>query len=278
MVVSLRYDEFRQILRSMARDGSPDLIGDFDHPAIQHGWPSWDALWPDDCAKFIIDGVDIYDDKVVEFGVQMAYHKALQFPAKSTFIQWRALVSSNSESYHQDTALFVQILSSDEQHLKVGFLHGSINPLGRGFDLPFAVNLYGDKAATLINSDGDDLSDRDLTLKTYIEEMLAFLSILACKGLKRETVAPSHRQQARRSKKGMPPLPSFVRVSTTVSEIEIEAEQHGFLRSSPRPHFRRGHVRTLYRNTEGQRIVVVSPTWVNAEPGEVPIRPYMVME
>jgi len=274
MVTPLRYDDFRRILRGMARNGSVHEVPQM----VRDGWTSWDQNWPDDCAKFVLDDADIYDSDLLDFGLQMAAHNVLAMPASAFFIQWRHDVTIDRHGVPttevQDSALFVLVLQDGGGVLKIGMMHGAIRRGEQGLNFPVAIDLYGQKAADILNGKENSWGDVDLVIATNLRELLTFLALLSAKDIIKEPHRPNERLQVKRAKKGLPPLPAFVRLKVPGTLVERERQAAGVDRSSPRPHFRRGHIRLIYKGTEKQRVVAVAPSLVNASRGAVEIRPY----
>jgi hypothetical protein len=167
----------------------------------------------------------------------------------------------------------MRVVEHTDGILRVAMMRGADSKFGSGFDLAYTINLYGEKAEFLLNSPWDNLSSWDRTARSYLDEMLSFFSLLAIKDVAKTEHKIPDRQKEKREKRGLPPLPEYVTLHVSRQAVEREAAAVGIDRSSPRPHFRRGHIRTLHRGTDGQRIIPVAPSWVNSAPGEgrVPI-------
>jgi hypothetical protein len=283
MSTQLLHDEFLETIRGLSEDFTDDNL--FVEVDLRRRWHHWASEWPNDAAKFVLNGIDLYDEAVLDFGRQMACYRALAMPASAIFVQWdMAAIRShvmdvgNISNIPPDvTGIFVRVLSQDEQCLKISMTRVSKSSGLRGADVPIAIDLFGAEAERLLNLPRQkDIIDADSIVRTYLEELLAFLAVLAIKDVKRVQHAPSPRLRAKREKKNLPPLPDYVVLYVSSAAIARAGQEIGVDRSSPRPHFRRGHIRTLYRGSDQQRLVAVAPSWVRAEPGQARVPNYIV--
>jgi len=287
-MTSILYDEFRHSLERMGELGPYDPEHATEAREMAVIWRSWSEQFPHNtAAKFVLDGIDLSDAIIRDFGVQMLQHQVLAFPSAAFYLQWDQDMTNllNGKRFTQSTAMFVVVEEQTDDVLRVHMLCGMIGPadVGRGFDLPIRINLYGQKATDLINMPWPDdttaleyQKQLDLQSKTHIEELLCFLSTLAMTSVEKERRGPSPRIQAKRIKRGQDPLPDYVllRFSPSVADSMRSAVD----RASPRPHFRRGHVRVIYKGSDRQRIVAVAPSWVNASPGQGRVPIYRVTQ
>lgn len=282
----LMYDDFSEGLARMGTLGPYDPENPERANDMAQIWQSWSDHFPHDvAAKFVVSGVDLRDAAIRDFGVQMLQHNVLALPASAFYFQWDQEVTTldGKERFTEIAAMFVVIESQSVDSLRINGLGGMIGPesVGRGFDLPFSIDLYGQKAIDLLNMTMPDLraatkDTTDIAIKTRIEELLAFLSALAMASVEKDKRAPAPRLQAKRAKRGLQPLPEYVVLR--LSQSIVESLNPGADRSSPRPHFRRGHIRVIYKGSDRQRVVPVAPSWVNAEPGQARIPSYKVIK
>ena len=135
---------------------------------------------------------------------------------------------------------------------------------GWGCDIPVRLSL--DKLADRLKAEGPiSTIEHDvyqITTETTVRECVACVATLAVKGVDREIVSVPERVNAKRVSQGRRPLPSY-----TVIRLDVYGKrQGGGSHASPRPHWRRGHVRRL----PGGETTVVRPHVVMGEPGALP--------
>jgi hypothetical protein len=253
----------------------------------------WSTSFPRDCPKFELRGVDLYDDNVVDFGKQMCASHVLAYPADAFYFQWEHWAVKETETtldgvsrfvmrnaqpgektaMRQTCGLFVYMVLS-ETSSKAHMVRCSRHDNETAASIPIGLDLYGNRCADLLN--GTFATPADEFASSLVVELLAFLSVLTIKQAKQTAIRPSPRAQAKRQKRGEPPLPEYVTIHLTPATVEAASDSAGF-RNSPRPHFRRGHIRFINRGTDKERIIPVAPSWVNASGVSAPaIRPYRV--
>lgn len=253
-----------------------------------------------DCAKFVVDGLDlqllnagIYQ----EFGIELLRHGLAIPPANFTYFQFDTdmnhhrkimeklasrmdtegdrrtadLLRSDLLAQKQETfGVFVAVTgnvtpSSCPCLIVEARRHGDeVTVGGRG-----ECDLMSTEAVDAFLPLADDSFDTPV-LASLLLNYLTHIGLLSSKFTKRHEHAPKPSANKKRVASGKPPLPSYIALRLDFSEMESEAKQYsGGTRESPRPHFRRGHVRTL---SDGRK-VVVSPAWVLADPANLPSLP-----
>jgi len=253
----------------------------------------WSTSFPRDCPKFELRGVDLYDDNVVDFGKQMCVSHVLAYPADAFYFQFEHWAVKETETtldgfsrffmrnaqqgdktaMRQTCGLFVYMAPS-ETSSKAHMVRCSRLDNETIVGIPVGIDLYGNACANLLNGTLD--SQADEFALSLVVELLAFLSLLSIKQAKHTAIQHSPRVQAKRKKRGEAPLPDYITIHLTSAIVDAASDAAGF-RNSPRPHFRRGHIRFINRGTDRERIVPVAPSWVNASGVSAPtIRPYRV--
>jgi hypothetical protein len=120
-----------------------------------------------------------------------------------------------------------------------------------------------------------------LTLVAARAIVMAFGYIVAfmSKGVVVNEVVPSEKLNRRREQRGKPPLRAHYVISFDLGSYRTlhcadgsTTDIDGHTRGAPRPHWRRGHFRTLYRGTSNERVIPVAPALVGANENADPIR------
>jgi len=93
-----------------------------------------------------------------------------------------------------------------------------------------------------------------------VAAVITTLMLMATKNVKKEKIDISEKLQKARSKKKKPPLSGY----TVINLDGLMKKNMDGTHSSPRPHWRRGHIRTL----QNGRKIPIPPTLINAELGE----------
>lgn len=274
----IRFDEMHAILESFGRE--------FQHEAFRRTFAQWALDFKHSpCPKIVVSGLSLQDDAVLDFGHQMLAHRVLPLPADQFYFEWTHTATVTHVASKDDPAvgtehtyacgMFVRVLWRREDSLKISLLRVT-NWLGGTAYVPVAADVYGEKARGLLNADIEQLNDEDKDIRTHLDEMLSVLSLMSIKDVKKTETRPAARLKAKRADRGLPPLPEYVTLHVSRSIMETEREAAGIPRNSPRPHFRRGHIRMLRMATGDQRPVAVSPSWVNAAPGNARVPGYVV--
>lgn len=108
-----------------------------------------------------------------------------------------------------------------------------------------------------------------ITLVTTMVEVAC--ALLVSKGIKHIIDKPPERVQARRARDGRPPLPERHTIIVPVA-VPARGAGAGGTHASPRPHWRRGHIR---KYSDG-KVTMVSPCIVNADGSAIEPRQYQM--
>lgn len=266
--MALHLDRLRDML-------SPPYPKNLDH-RFQDAWLLWLDLFNfEGCASFLLSGDHIEDESLADFGRQMLEHRFVAMPAEDIYFQWEASATGNNTH-----SLSVMVLEAEpDKLLRIGILKSFD---GVGLSFPMIIDLYGENAFSLMNCEFESLPPQNITdiydkrnMRMVLDELFGCLSLLVSKGTEKIHHGPSDRIKSKRVKKGLPPITEYVEIKTR-SDLKHYGAGYSAERGSPRPHFRRGHIRELYRGTVKSRKVAVSPTFVNVD-GQIPsLRPYRV--
>lgn len=135
--------------------------------------------------------------------------------------------------------------------------------------------LLNDRLMVLVMGSDDEAAAgrmRDHMLLNIIGCM-GYTVMLMSKGVVTERIPTPERLNKARARKGRPPIGERYTVTIDTAGSQTIAEEGGgetditgHRRGSPRPHWRRGHFRTLARGSAGERVVPVAPALVAADP------------
>lgn len=219
------------------------------------------------CEKFVFDSTpELY---LAEFSIDMVKEGLFQLPFNECYFQWEG-----------DDGIYCMFAISNASELeiigdKVLIFPTRYNKEHGRWEYTLPISLIVSNLKTLIISRGTlDITgtcgkdayatENEKFYEKYIRELFACTTILATRGVTRTVVSVGSAQTNRkRARKGFPPLPTYTVVGTqNLRSTRGEGGTH----ASPRPHFRRGHVRTL---AEGKQ-TLVRPCIVMAEPGAMP--------
>jgi len=109
----------------------------------------------------------------------------------------------------------------------------------------------------------DSLADEG-ALRAIFHAMLQLTSMLMFKGLKKSEITIPARLNRKREQRGERKLPSYTVIDTR--HYYEKTGHQGGTHASPRPHFRRGHVRVLPAGNK----TIVRPCFVMAETAQMP--------
>lgn len=124
----------------------------------------------------------------------------------------------------------------------------------------------------MYGGDGQDVLDTlHQRLMNNVMSSMGLVVLLMSKGVSTELVAAAPKLNRAREKRGKPPIGDRYVVSIDMGQSRSICNEDGSTdditghkRGSPRPHWRRGHFRTIYRGAEGERVVPVAPALIAA--------------
>lgn len=138
------------------------------------------------------------------------------------------------------------------------------------FDSP--DNLHSDgklkcsiQALSFIKGDNNSLAGRELIISddeihSVADAVLGYMSMLSSRDVLRKTEPPPHALNKKRKQRGRPQINEINYVSIRRQSTE-RSEQAGGTHASPRPHWRRGHIRRILSST-GPRVIPIAPMLV----------------
>jgi hypothetical protein len=174
------------------------------------------------------------------------------------------------ETMEPDHALSIVLINGAEKTAPVPAISvfmKDVRPI-EGKPNEYEWKAYGSVLSARSKSDANVMRERadspeGLKATTIISEVVVGLAaaLLSKDTVKHPGTTVSPRIQKKRARRGQPPInnPTIVRLSATAAQARNAGAGTG---RSPRPHYRRGHIRTLAHN--GVR-VPVAPCIVNAD-------------
>ena len=178
----------------------------------------------------------------------------------------------------QPTAILVNAPGCYDKNYKVGFTLYERLKVGSWVSTVSAgVKHNGDlyvSPAKRIKGLDDNITLEELSIRFHevgidaLRFVIAAYGILNMKQFVKSTNQPSERIQAKRKKRGQAPLPTTIHISL---DPRVVSAYLGGTHASPRPHWRRGHIRTM---TNG-KLVRVQPHMVM---GEAPLPKQIIVE
>jgi hypothetical protein len=229
-----------------------------------------DLLTEGDVAKFVFAS-DMPINDAFQFGIDLVRHGLLRLPFPQCYFE------------RGDQCFFVREDEVDEA--SGGFIWTVWGLDRRGLDgepiVALQILLLG--VGMLANAGPDakqarwlrrppwvDITDEQTELLGfyYMDMLSACIGFLGFRHATQERVTVAKSVQARRTRQGKEPLPEYtvVRIDGAALRRDVGAGAH----ASPRPHWRRGHVRTLPSGSK----TVVRPHPVMGEPAA--LKTYMV--
>ncbi len=207
-------------------------------------------------AKFVFD--EYPPVEIEDFGRELAMNGLMELPFDRCYFE-----------YPFEGRYFGLFCFSDGA--KVTLISAVIEGGAVGAGLPFRFDLAllrerlragGDYMPNVGLGEDEELRKLRECQRTSIREMLTSVAMLSAKGVRKENVEPSETVNAQRRKQGKRILPAYTIVRLYGLHRSCGTGTH----SSPRPHMRRGHVRSLASG----RNVIVRPHFVMADPGSLP--------
>lgn len=205
-----------------------------------------------DTAKFRFDQ---YPDAALEdFGLELLREELLSLPFDACYFEW---------DYEEVTQALLALQHDDDM-----LLWNWQKAEGKwGGTLPYRFSRK--RVSRQLRASGhcvgaDEASmfgDLTASIETSIGSVAACVGLLSAKGVAKEVVETRPAVNAKRVARGKEPFHSYTYVRTTISPRRQGQGSH----ASPRPHFRRGHIRHLE-----EKMVQVRPHFVMADPGEMP--------
>ena len=136
------------------------------------------------------------------------------------------------------------------------------------------------RPATICQMTGSANIDDGVSIFKYITQLLVGEAIarnvmLMSSGLTVDREGAPERLNKARVRKGKPPIGDLYTVRLDPLRARIihtegnDEDITGHVRGSPRPHWRRGHFRTIHRGDEGERVVPVAPALIGVGESEV---------
>lgn len=203
--------------------------------------------------KFVFDE---YPAKALEeFGLDLLREELLQLPYPHCYFEW---------GYEgRRVCIFVTTVEVDRIQIWNVLIDGKQS----GATRPFVFSLSKTRQRLL---NGEPLipakhaGEYAACFDTSVRELAACIAMLSAKGTERSEVVASPEINRKRARLGRPALLSY----TCIRIAPLRGRKDGGgTHASPRPHMRRGHIRRL----RDEKITIVRPHFVMADPGVAPI-------
>jgi len=247
-------EEFLHFLRTLA--SRPSFKRDGEQFDLQSLFKAWEADVTT-AVEFIYTSA-VMDDALYDFAQQLVEHDALALPFPAIWMQWPVEWVSEIEGKRGVGNVALLIVDCGDVWSCIGLSKARNDAM---FESAFLFSpSTGDlqvftREADFIRLLGVDEEAAKKFASGASWSLVANLAALHCRDITRTIVKPSARIAAKRLARGQDPIPE--RHTITISSVHngYATAETVSNKSSPRPHWRRGHVRRIY----GDRLVSVAP-------------------
>jgi len=240
-------------LRELAIQAMPHVLRQFAVNTADTVPAFIDALERAVCFSFKAE----VDQGIYQFGLDLLEHDVFGLPAE---VVWFEFYPVPEQKFG---ILAVAEPFEGTKIVAYGFITDSeaTKPTPRDVALCSTVILGDDgrwEVPHLRKGENQELFDKNSN--RMLADLIFLVGLLNSKGLERTERPAPEKLNKHRVKAGKPKISSVIEVRVPSSHVYGTAQDAENLRLSPRPHFRRGHVRRA-----GEKMVMVRPTWVLGE-------------
>lgn len=209
------------------------------------------------------------DQGIYQFGLELLKHQVFALPSDVVWLEFYPV---------PDQKVGILAVSEPGDGIKIAAFGFVADPKVRnpkGSDVQITGNIYlrDDwqwEVPNLRNPDDDHVFSNNSN--RLLADLIFLIGLLNSKGLMRTEKPAPERLNKHRIRAGKAPINAVVEIKVPADYRYGDAKDAADMRSSPRPHFRRGHVRR-----HGEGLVLVRPTWVMGGPENAGPKSYRVI-
>lgn len=252
-------------LRELALESLPGSLGLFAADPARVAPSMAKALASAVCFSFATD----VDQGIYQFGLELLAHQVFALPSEAVWLEFYPV---------PDQKVGILAVSEPGDGIRIaafGFVADPNVRNPKGADVQITGNLYlRDDWQWEVPNLRDPRHDEAFRNNSnrLLADLIFLVGLLNSKGLTRTEKPAPERLNKHRIRSGKPPINAVIEIKVPAEYAYGGADAAAGMRASPRPHFRRGHVRR-----HGEGLVLVRPTWVLGGPEVVAPKSYRVV-